>query len=340
MGLGLLNKHSMLLWIAGTGVGLVATRRRRDLATPMPWLGLGVAAAVFAPNLLWQAQNDWATVTFLRGMSSGVLSKVSRPIFLLGQGLFMNPLAVPVWTVGLVAALRGERTRLFGVAFLAITAMLLITRGKPYYLAPAYPVLFAIGAVAIERWAREGARRWVPRAEAALLALSGGALGLQALPILSVETLDRVTRAMLGDRIDPEDLSRELRDEFGWREQAAVVGRVHASLTPEEQTLSIVLTGNYGEASAVAFFGGPELHPASGHLSWHDWGFEPQRGSVVIAYGLRRRTLERFIADVREVDRIDHPYATSEERDLPVYVCRGPIVPLTEAWPSLRRRTN
>jgi len=101
-----------------------------------------------------------------------------------------------------------------------------------------------------------------------------------------------------------------------------------------------VLTGNYGQASAIAFFGGSELRPASGHLTWNHWGFDPGRGDVVIAYGLPRTTLERLFASVQEVARIDHPLAISDERDLPVYVCRQPRVQLVEAWPSLQRGTN
>ena len=340
VGVGLLNKHSMLLWIAGTGAGLALTRARRELASPMPWIGLLVAFAIFAPNLAWQARHDWATVTFLRGMSEGVLARVPRALFLLGQLLFMNPLTIPVWIVGLVSALRHERTRPLGVGFLVIVAALLLTHGKPYYLAPAYPVLFAIGAVAIERWAAARRRAWPVPVLGASLCIAAVALGLHPLPLLPVEALDRATSAVSGGRIRPEDLSRELHDEFGWREQALVVERVVASLPAEERARTLVLAGNYGEAAAIEFFAARDLHVASGHLSYWFWGFDDRRGETVVAYGFRRTTLERFFAEVTEVARVDHPTAISDERDLPVYVCRAPRVPLADAWPELRRSTN
>jgi 4-amino-4-deoxy-L-arabinose transferase-like glycosyltransferase len=333
VGVGLLAKHSMLLWIAGMGVGLVATRARRELATPWPWAGFAIAAAMFATNLVWQAQHGWATAEFLRNMSSGVLARVPRVLFLLGQLLYMNPFTAPVWIAGIVAAWRAPVTRPFALSFLTIVLALLVTRGKPYYLAPAYPMMFAFGAVAIERWAP--AHRLWPIGVAALAA-SGVAFGLYSLPLLPVATVDRITEATLGGVVRPEQLSGELHDEFGWREQAAAVARVRASLPADERDAALVLAGNYGEASAIEFFGrGPV---ASGHLNWHMWGVVP--AEVVIALGYRRETLDRLFSDVREAGRAEDSPAISYERSIPVYVCRAPRVPLTEAWPSLRRYWN
>lgn len=79
----------------------------------------------------------------------------------------------------------------------------------------------------------------------------------------------------------------------------------------------------------------------SGHVSYHLWGIEqPERGAVAIAYGMPRALLDELYGDVREAARIHNALAIVEERDLPVYVCREPRVPLAVAWPSLRRYTH
>src|SRR5687768_11496782 len=61
VGLGLLNKISVLWFILGLGVGLLVTPHRKHLATPGPWLAAMAAGLLFLPHVLWQAQNGWPT---------------------------------------------------------------------------------------------------------------------------------------------------------------------------------------------------------------------------------------------------------------------------------------
>ncbi|HZO12612.1 MAG TPA: glycosyltransferase family 39 protein [Polyangiaceae bacterium] len=336
VGMGLLNKHSMLLWVAGMGVGLVATPLRRELRSPMPWLGLALAFAVVAPNLWWQAQNGWATVVFLRSMSAHLLARVPASLFLLGQILYMHPLTLPVWLGGLAFFFTHARYRALGWSFLVVIAALLITGAKPYYAAPAYPVLFAGGGVALERLF--AGRRWAHSLSVATMSAGGLALGFMSVPVLDVQRIDAVLGTTLGWIVDPNELTRELHDEHGWREQAAAVMRVYGELPARERAVAVVLTGNYGQASAVNFFRSDREPPAvSGHMSYHLWGIDADRGDVAIAYGLPRARLSELYDDVQEVAQIDHPLAMPQERHLPLYVCRRPSVPLARAWPSLRR---
>jgi len=69
-GLGLLAKYMMvllapaLLWGAWRG-------DPRSLRGPWPWAGLAVALAVFAPHVLWNAENDWVPMRFQLGHGFG-----------------------------------------------------------------------------------------------------------------------------------------------------------------------------------------------------------------------------------------------------------------------------
>lgn len=340
-GVGLLNKHSMLLWIAGLAVGVVATPLRRELRTLAPWLGAAVAALLAAPNLVWQAQHGWATVEFLRALSSSVLVLVPRSLFLAGQLVYVHPLAAPIWIAGLVWLLRSERGRPFralGWSFLVVAAILLATHAKPYYLAPAYPPLVAAGVVALDEALHlEG---WRSRVVSGALAATGVALALVALPILPLDRIDRAVGAV-GSIVRPENLTGELHDQFGWREQVDVAAGVVAGLSADERRGAVVLAGNYGQAGAVDFFG-PErgLVVMSGHMTYWMWGPITDRTGPVVAYGLERARLDALFADVREVARIDHPLAWPGERDLPVFLCRSPRGPLAGAWPSLERHDH
>lgn len=61
-GLGILNKHSMLLFGSGIALGLLATSARRHFRQPWIWLGAGIVFLCFLPNLLWEIQNGWPTL--------------------------------------------------------------------------------------------------------------------------------------------------------------------------------------------------------------------------------------------------------------------------------------
>src|SRR6516225_2138003 len=58
-GIGLLNKHSMLIFGFAVLVGLLLTRERRLLQSPWAWSGAAIAFVIFLPNLLWNVQHHF-----------------------------------------------------------------------------------------------------------------------------------------------------------------------------------------------------------------------------------------------------------------------------------------
>ena len=66
IGLGLLNKLSMMWFGLGLGVGLLLTPQRRWLLTPWPWSAGAIGLALFAPHIMWQVHNGWPTLEFMR----------------------------------------------------------------------------------------------------------------------------------------------------------------------------------------------------------------------------------------------------------------------------------
>ncbi|TDI13316.1 MAG: phospholipid carrier-dependent glycosyltransferase, partial [Acidobacteria bacterium] len=97
LGLGLMNKIS-ILWLGfGLLVGLLVTQRRRWLLTPGPWLAAGLAVLLFLPYILWQVGNDWPTVEFIRNASGQKMLEVKPLDFMLSQLRVMNPAVAPLW---------------------------------------------------------------------------------------------------------------------------------------------------------------------------------------------------------------------------------------------------
>ena len=76
----------------------------------------------------------------------------------------VNPLAFPLWLAGLgwlFFGREGRRYRVLGWAFVVTFAVFMVLRGKDYYVAPAYPMLFAAGAVLCAEWIERTGRNWL-----------------------------------------------------------------------------------------------------------------------------------------------------------------------------------
>src|SRR5690606_39984647 len=95
--------------------------------------------AIWAPPLAWQAANGFPVLTLFAAIAGGSFGS-SEPwyLFLLFQLVLVSPLLVPVWALGWwrLAHDPALRTwRAFAVAYLLAAALLLVTGGKPYYMA-------------------------------------------------------------------------------------------------------------------------------------------------------------------------------------------------------------
>ena len=331
VGVGLLNKHTMLVWAAGAGVAVLASPLRAHLRTPWPWLGAGLALLIWSPNLIWQAQHHWATVEFLRNIQHGMLAQIPRPLFLLGQLLYMHPFGVLLWGVGLVIAVRGSDRdgRLFAWIFVTALTVFLVTRGKPYYLAAAYPPLFAAGAVAWEKWlARLPGRVGLLSAQV----LTGLATTLVTLPFFSLPAVNAKVELLLGRVVPAVALTHDLHDEFGWSELAATTAAVVQQLDPDERRRSTVVAANYGEAAALNYFGGHFGLPAAstGHMTFFLWGPGNPRADVLVTVGLDEHVLARICGSLTRAGTADHPLALPQERQRAIHVCRHLVRPLPD----------
>jgi 4-amino-4-deoxy-L-arabinose transferase-like glycosyltransferase len=152
-GLGLLTKLSMLSFGFGVFVALLLTLSRRHLLTPWPWLGGAVGIAFLLPYVFWQIEHGWPTLEFWENYGEKV-DPASPLEFLVEQIVTMHPLALPIWIMGLYYYLfssAGRPYRSLGWIYVVLFVLFVIQNAKFYFLAPAYPMLFA-GALTIERF--------------------------------------------------------------------------------------------------------------------------------------------------------------------------------------------
>ena len=346
-GLGLLTKETILFWGFALVVGLLLTPQRRLLFTRWTLFGGLIAFALVSPFLLWNAVNGWASVQYWASYSSNHGVAGSPLAFLVNQILIMNPLSLPLWVAGLwyVFSKRGARYRVFGWAYLILFVLFILLQGKSYFLAPAYPPLFASGAMLFGAW-RVRWRTWGPRwvaAYAGLLILSAVLLAPAVMPVLPPATYARIygpsgSSGAQQESGDAYGLPQALADRFGWEQQVALIAQVYHSLPPNEQRVACIFTENYGEAGALVQFGERyHLPPAiSGHNAFYLWGPEGCTGQVLITINIDPQDAARGYGSVTLAARTSCNACVDFENNAPILILRQPKEPITVLWSQAR----
>jgi len=361
MGVGLQTKYSIIFFAVGTVAGLVLTRHRRFLKSPWIWLGGLAAVLIFLPNLLWQVNHGFPFLELMRNIRESGRDVERGPVaFILDQVTITNPILFPLWVGGLLWLFfgkEGRRYRIFGWAYLVMLISFIVLKGKNYYLAPAYPILFAAGAIAFERvTTRSGAGvppvvqgprdvrwRWLRWGYIGVVILIGAALAPLSVPILSPETYIRYQRAVGFEPPKAENqntgpLPQHFADEFGWEEMARTVAQVYNSLSPEERAQTAIFANSYGQAGAIDFFGAKYGLPKaiSNHQNYWYWGPRNYTGAIVIVLGSDGKGDRELFNTVEAVGRSYHPYSRRDEH-FEIFLCRGLNQNLQTLWPKIKK---
>ncbi len=326
-GIGLENKHTVAILLIATIVGLVLCQRPR-LSGSGPWVAGVTAAAIWAPNLIWDAQHHWVTLKMARVIADnqgGVVGALSQvPVLLL---VLPAPPLIFLWVRGVRFAAPNGPGR--DHSWLIVTASVVVVAtvaggGKPYYAAPLLLPLFALGAVATEQLEAAGhvGVRWATR----LVVLSVVASPVVSLPVVSPEFSTFLRTA-----------AKEPMETYGWPNFAA---QVFAIVDANPHAIA-VYAGNYGEAGALEQFrhrGQRAVPVVSGHNSYAQWGPPSGTPTEVVAVGqFDRAFLEKAWTQVTFAGRIRFPDGLkNDESDKgAIFVCRGPRGDWADLWPTL-----
>jgi hypothetical protein len=149
IGLGMMAKYTMAFFAVGVTAGVLLTDARRCLKSQWPWIGAGLAVLIVSPNLIWQMRRNFVSMEFLRFLHERDVGTGVTDWFLAGQ-LEVTLLAFPLAVAGLwfcFLSSEGKRYNTLGWMYAVPLVLFLVMRGRDYYLAPAYPMLYAAGAV-------------------------------------------------------------------------------------------------------------------------------------------------------------------------------------------------
>lgn len=339
IGLGMMTRYTMLFAVAGLVAGVVATPLRRQLSSGWLWAGVALSLLIFLPNIIWQIQHDFVYLDFVDHIHARDIRWGRTDGFFLHQlksnaSIFL----LPLWLAGLgflIVAKRAERHRVLAWIYLVALALFALARGRAYYMAPAYPMLLAAGAVWGEGWL-DGLR---PRVASAMRVVAGVLCVLAAVSSAAV-ALPIAPVNSLGWRI-----SRKAHDDFaeqiGWRELVAQVSTIYQGLPADERAHTGILANNYGEAGAVNLYG-PALDlptAISGVNSYWYRGYGDPAPQTVIVLGDDPESMAKAPATCTPAGKVSNRYGVvnEETRDHPqIFICRDLRMP----WPEIWKRTR
>jgi hypothetical protein len=270
---------------------------------------------------------------------------VALPVldFMKEQVLLLGPFSLPIWVAGLVLLLLHPRMRphrVLGWCYLALVALFAGLGGKPYYLAPVYPLLFAAGAVATELAVH---RAWLRGSILALLLVGGAAGAPMVLPVLPVDGLIRYSHLLgakpsSGERFEEGDLPSYFANMFGWDALAPLVHSVYESLPPKDRERCAILGQNYMQAGAIDYHGRRLGLPRAlaGHNSYWLWGFGDQSSEVMIIIGGDPNAIAQAFGEIEQKAVFTNRYIQPMHSNQAIYVVRKPKMSLADIWPHIR----
>jgi dolichyl-phosphate-mannose-protein mannosyltransferase len=346
-GVGFENKYSIAFLLLGLLVGVLLTPERRFLKSKYLWLGVLACAVISLPNLIWEVRNQYPFLELIHNIRMSNRDVIRGPVaFIADQAMIMNPVLFPLWVGGVIWLLftrEGKRYRVLGWAFIVVLTSFIVLKGKNYYVTPVYPMLFAAGAVALERiTAARRAAMWGRGIYATLVIVASLLLMPYSVPLLSPENFIRYEKAL---GLTPPEFEHQengplpqwFADEFGWDYMVQEVARVYNSLPPEERARTAIFSNGWGEAAAVDYYG-PKygLPPAiSKHNNYWIWGPRNYDGSTMIILRSGGRNEPQLFQSVQDMGALNHPYARRDEW-FHILLCRGLKVDLHDAWPQLK----
>jgi hypothetical protein len=336
IGLGMLAKYGMGFFVAGVVGAVLLTERRRDLRSKWLWLGVALSLVIFLPNLLWEAQHHFISLDFLRAIHERDV-RIGRTRDFLPEQLEFTLLAAPLWIAGLWAlffdrALR--RFRMLAWMYVIPLLLLVLAKGRGYYLTAAYPMLYAAGAL----WGERRLARWRTGAARAVRGVVWLALlADMALVVALILPVAPVGSAWFRTACD---VNGDLREEFGWPELAQEVARIRDSLAPGER-LGII-AGNYGEAGAIDLYGPQYGLPRalSGTNSYWAKGYGDPPPQTLIVVGLSQQFRDAHFESCRLAGHTWNAAGVPNEetKDHPdIYLCRGVRPDWPAFWTDFRR---
>jgi dolichol-phosphate mannosyltransferase len=332
LGLGgaMLSKYTAVMLAASLCLFLLLSARQRHwLARPGPWLGLALAAVVFSPVVIWNAQHEWASFLFQSTRTSVVRHD---PLHEAGQFWLYQLFALTPFLLAAYAYVLGPAVRRgwlgredgwnFALSFaLPLFAVFVVAsfkhKGHVNWTAPAY-LAWSLAAAAwwVEFQAAKAGRRWL--------------MALVLVPSLAVTG---IAHASLAWGV-PQAFA--LNNAGGWHALADRIGQARAELAQDTGQKAFVIgwdklniaaeTGFYSQDPADAVNDYALGESGIGYRYWVDLRAFEGRPAVVVLNKIEIYSillLKSYFAEVGEPVRVEVQGRGRQKREAYLVKCRA-----------------
>jgi hypothetical protein len=341
------TKMTILFLGPGFLIALLASKYRKDLLTPFPWLGSVICVVMVMPYLLWQSANNWSTLEYWTNYGTARVYQASLLQYFINLLVYMNPFLLPLWIMGLYRIFRhmdDVNYSFLGLLFLITLALMFMFHASARMLAELFVPLLAAGAVFIEelfsglRW-----ERGMKAATAAYLLVVGAYTIPVCLPILKPSQLQSFTQTFMSHPLTVKEFngmnfstsSPILAGRLGWDELVQDVALVYENLPAMDRAVTGIYADGYMPAGAIDQLG-PQFglpHAVSGHLTYYLWG-PGYSWEVMILITGRTNNMAVFF-DECELKTVTRRGDNAMGGDLYIHVCRKPKVSPDVIWSSM-----
>ena len=345
-GLACLTKMTILFLGPGFLVALLASKYRKDLITPWPWLGAAICVVLVSPYIIWQIVNHWPTLEYWMNYGSQRVYQASLEQYTVNVLIYLCPLLLPLWLIGLYRIFRkldGVNYAFLGLLLLVTFALMFKLHATARMIIELFIPILAASAVFIEEMiARLRWKNWVGAIPMIYLLVVGTITVPISLPVIPMSILPTVIHPF-------QSLYEPLREfnggsiaipiflsgRIGWNDLVREVSDVYHALPPEDRAVAGIYADFYPTAGAIDEFG-PQYglpHAVSGSMTYYLWG-PGYSWDVMILITDRTNNMSVFF------DECEQKAVTSDEfvglTRFYIFVCRKPKVSTDKIWSSLK----
>lgn len=283
IGLGMMNKFSIGLYITTLIAGLCFTPYRRLFFNRHALSAIAISLIVFLPHLLWQINKSFPVFTQLEELNSYYWSGTGYPDLFL-QLFAAHGAAAAVWLAGLIFIFLSpeyKKYKFIGIGFILLQIILITIKGKTYYSFGAFPFLFAAGGVCFGLLLEKSGKPAMRYAFYYSLLLSGIIALPAVVPVFNLQhtilyfkymkNYSGIKLPLKWDDGKYYQLTQYYGQMLGWEELAKKTSLIYNTLPLHHSSSTLILTDNYQQAGAIAYFGkkhAPQITILSGRPSF------------------------------------------------------------------------
>jgi hypothetical protein len=332
--LGFLTKYSMVFFIGGLFISFVIWRSLL-FRNKILWFSTLLFVLIISPNLYWQIKNHFPVLNHFSALYKLIANETT-----VGNAtqffLTLNPFSAPVWFAGIFLVLFSKEFksyRLLSYSMLFSFILLILAKGRFYYLFPIALVGFCIGSVYVEYFLSD--RKWILKSYILIVALTGLAFLPLSLPVIPLKQYVKLTglKKREDGRIPLRFEARYTKED--WPRLIEAVNNTFQQLSPDEKRNCLILGSDYTQPGVVNLFGEKYSLPKafSYHGSYYTWIPEFSKSTTIIAIGNTHLIEEypKWISIYQQLfDKVEvtsHIFCPNARDDrnacFHVYICRG-----------------